>query len=522
MLSGGILEADTSTGTLVNSVEGDNYNLGGSDTDVETIATSLGQQLNAFINNSRYRIVVSVHYYGGATIQQLSKGGLYAQYGFDDGIAAVQRVKALSDSAGWNYQTHMIWLHGGSGVNPYGTALENFISDWRADIASSYTGTSNVFSMQQRAVGNPDYSIQQANINSTNFHLLGSYDQLCEGAGDNIHLSNHGTRNAAMYFAKGAYDVLFGSFTEFLEIGTITYDNVDTITMSVLNSEGALSIETNPTVEIGGSPATGTWTVNGTNLEFQITSSIPTGLNTVDIIGGDIRDSRPNMGIIFNDALASPYEINKGLIRNDYSASVDFGVGVGSGRILMNFAKSSTMPTPDANGNYWNDMLSGNPPINYANDDFEPYVFGGLVDTNNNASGLSFTKIASFDNNFGDLSGSNNTGATVNVGDYLTPASTESWFANGQTAQWDFSGLDSGKTYTFKFWGSRNSAGNRFIEIDTQVSFATSQNFNAALNTDPDDNVEIIVSGQTSVSFYLRVLAGSTFGYVGVVDIDIS
>jgi hypothetical protein len=194
-----------------------------------------------------------------------------------------------------------------------------------------------------------------------------------------------------------------------------------------------------------------------------------------------------------------------------------------AGRVLINLAYSNTMAAPDSNGLYWNDILS-----NSTNDNANTpaYAVLNLIDTDNAATTIDFTVVDGISEGYGDNSGANlngGVGVGVDVGDYVYPAGRDSWFSESADpdsgGEWRLDGLDSGTTYTIKFWGSRGASGSRSIDIATDSGYTDVQTYNAALNTDPDVNASFTISGVTSQSFFLRSQSGSQFGYCGVIDI---
>jgi lysophospholipase L1-like esterase len=201
------------------------------------------------------------------------------------------------------------------------------------------------------------------------------------------------------------------------------------------------------------------------------------------------------------------------------------GVLVASGgRLLINLAYSNTMAAPDSNSRYWNDILSNstNDNANTAN-----YTVSNMVDVDNSATTIDFVVVDGASEGYGDGSGANLNGgvsASTDVGDYVYPAGRDSWFTEINDTdgggQWRFDGLDSGTTYTFKFWGSRAATGTRSVSIATDSGYTDVQSYLADNNTDPDQNAEFTISGVTSQVFYLKSTSGgSAFGYVGVIDI---
>jgi hypothetical protein len=522
-LTSGPLDSNTSTGVFIPCAEGDTYDNGGASSNVETMSTSLGQQLKSFVGGSNYRYCITVHYHGGSSIQNLSNGGTNAANGYDAAILAVNRVKTLSDAEGWVYQTHMIFTHGGNGLNPYGTDFATLVSDWRTDITTAYSGTSHIFCDQQRVIGTPDYGIQLYTQSIANKHVLLARQDQVAIQGDGIHITNHGTRHLAMYYAKGIYDVLFGSgFTPLtIDTASATFNGVDKLIFPILGYTGTITIDSNPTIEIESVAATGTWAVNGSSIEYTITSTIPDGTKTVDIIGGLITDSRSNTGIIFNDGGALPYEIPNSLIRNNYTVNLTF-----LQRVLINYSgTTNVVSSPDSNARYWNNITSNDTNKNAST---AGYTFGSnIVDTDNTSTGITFEVVTPIDGDYFDQAGRNEGGGTIStVGEYVTPSAYDSWFSYPNADQvggvWNYGSLSASKTYTFKFWGTRAATGTRAIDIATDSGFSDVQTYTSDNNITQSTNAEFTITGVTSQSFYIRSTSGGNdFGYISVVDIDI-
>ncbi len=180
-------------------------------------------------------------------------------------------------------------------------------------------------------------------------------------------------------------------------------------------------------------------------------------------------------------------------------------------RVLIDFGTSSALTgSPDANGNYWNNVTDARPGVRLSN----------AISTVNTATTISLEVINRIDGTFSTsgtgTNGGNTTGA---VGDY--PASTTSDFAfaheSTTTGKWRIFGLDATKSYSIKFWGSKTYAAARIIRIKRSDATAWQQ-YDAQNNTDYNRAAVFTVSGLTEVSFDIQVMSG-TFGYIDLVDI---
>jgi len=186
--------------------------------------------------------------------------------------------------------------------------------------------------------------------------------------------------------------------------------------------------------------------------------------------------------------------------------------------------KGSITPSPDENGNHWNNFVPTHP------DGFsDGAAISDLVDTAGNTTGISVAVVRDLFGTFFDAVGTkgiNYQGMTLAVGEYPATACEDSMFANNSVndGQLSISGLNPLNTYTVKFWGTRDTGGvvdNRFIEIKKAQDNWPGQNYNGAMNTDPGQAA--VFTGITDVNeqaFDARVLAGSTFGYIGIIEIS--
>ncbi len=332
-LQDGPLEVNNS-GNLVQLTEGDTFNSTGGPaptSNVETIATSLGQQLDDFVNNKHFRYVVTIHASGGKTITQLSKGGSTGL--FEEAISSVSRVKTICDSNGWKYKVHLIWMHGGTGNNsptPYGDQFVDLINDFRTDViphlhSEQDTSQVHVFADQQRLVGSPDYSIQLHEKASkySNVHISHSRYR-ADYQGDNIHITSHGERYEGVMFARSIYSELFSSGWEELRLGTPSFDGVSKFTIPVLGASGAVQGSGNFGIQLWNDTDSQnesfTGVINGSNLELTLSSPHLSGTKNYEIRvkqggTGELYDSSSEV-FMFNDGSASPYDPKKYIVRH--------------------------------------------------------------------------------------------------------------------------------------------------------------------------------------------------------------
>lgn len=516
-LTNGPLDADTENGLFIPLVEGDTYDNGGSDTDVETMATSLAQQLLAFINSTDVKVCVTVHYHGGSTIQALSDGGANQANGRDAAVAASNRVATLCEELDYVYERHFIISHGGSGLNPYSEAVSALINDLIANTA----GTNTVHTLlDQQRITDPDYGLQLYDIRSENIEITIPRRNVVEYNADGVHLTNHGTRHLAMYYAISFFDKLFGIGYEPLILNASDIALIgDVLIIPVLNAEGELVGVGDFNVKIfnESTELTGIFAIQGNNIRFTITNNKPEGTATITVRAaqgtGSLRDSRSNAGIIFRNAANELYSVNKYLIRANYTKEIAF-----QNRVLLNMTGDANVITsPDANGRYWNNVSSN---ATNRNASTAGYTTGNFVTTKNQATTISLTVVEPVDDDFGDGTGANqNGGYNTDFGDYVAPTMYGSWFSDANTSgSWRINGLDPSKTYAVSFLGGRNSPGARIIQIATQSDFSDQQEYDG-FGVTLSDLITFTISGVTTQTFYIRTKAGSLFGYIGIIDI---
>jgi hypothetical protein len=209
------------------------------------------------------------------------------------------------------------------------------------------------------------------------------------------------------------------------------------------------------------------------------------------------------------------YQMELKVIDNEGAFDLDtIKIQVGT-RILIDFGMDTTLSPDPIFGNYWNLVTSGTADVKIVD----------AVTTSNSSTNLDFEILSRIDGTF-NLAGPgvNNENASLGVvGDYPGTATADYAFADpsATNGQWKFSGMDSTKTYTFKFWGSRVASNPRVIEIKNSEDTIWSS-YDAANNADYNTAAFITLSGKTNVTFDIRVQNPSFFGYINVIDINYS
>lgn len=229
--------------------------------------------------------------------------------------------------------------------------------------------------------------------------------------------------------------------------------------------------------------------------------------------------------------------LNKGGIKiNDLSVvPISYRILVDLGGGLSSVPSKTPISNPDANGNYWNKFVgtgtySGTGPI--VNGFYNGLELQNIFDTNNNNLNITMTLVQTPNTSLlvgGNTPGLNGNGTTVGVGDYVGQATRDSMFTNFGDADGvlSFSGLSSDKEYSFKFWGSRLTGGatdSRIIEIKKSTdAWASALSYNGSNNSGYTQSAVFSgITGSDSITFNMRSQAGSTFGYIGVIDIDVT
>ena len=215
---------------------------------------------------------------------------------------------------------------------------------------------------------------------------------------------------------------------------------------------------------------------------------------------------------VVNNLVEGTYYFELKVTDNEGAFDLDtMSVTIGT-RVLFDIGNTPTV-SPDAGGKYWNNVTDGLAGVKIAN----------AVNTTNVASGINLEIINRIDGTFNIAGPGVNTGNTIgDVNDYPNSATTDFAFAHpsATNGQWKISGLDAGKEYTVKFWGTRNAADQRIIEIKRNDQ-TTWQSYNGSNNNDYNRSAVFTLTGVTEMIFDVRVETESAFGYISVVDINV-
>lgn len=183
-------------------------------------------------------------------------------------------------------------------------------------------------------------------------------------------------------------------------------------------------------------------------------------------------------------------------------------------RILFDFGPINTLGA-DINGNYWNNVSDQVVGVKVAN----------ALTTGNTSSGVSLEIINRIDGTFNPSGPGTNSGNSAgDVVDYVTSATADYAFAHpsGTDGLWKLAGLDSTKQYTVKFWGTRTGVSDpRIIEIK-RADETNWQSYDAQNNLDYNNAASFTFYGLKEISFNIRCNASSAFGYINVIDINIT
>ncbi len=182
-------------------------------------------------------------------------------------------------------------------------------------------------------------------------------------------------------------------------------------------------------------------------------------------------------------------------------------------RVLFDIGPDLTTGA-DAGGKFWNNVANGLAGVKITN----------AVTTGNTATGISLEIINRIDGTFNVGGPGTNTGNTVGiVGDYPNSTTTDFAFAHpsATNGQWKIAGLDAGKQYSVKFWGTRTAADERIIKIkrSDETNF---QAYNATNNNDFNNAAIFTFSGKTEMIFDIQVDINSAFGHISLIDIKLT
>lgn len=201
-------------------------------------------------------------------------------------------------------------------------------------------------------------------------------------------------------------------------------------------------------------------------------------------------------------------------VTDDSSATAytDVIVTVNS-RILIDFGANATIGA-DAGGKYWNNIADG----------LEGIKLQNAVNTGNAPTTLGFEIISRIDGTFNTPGPGVNTGIiSSSVGDYPLSAVADYAFAHSSATngQWKITGLDATKQYSIKFWGTRDAADERIIQIKPS-DVTTWQEYDARNNTDYNNAASFTFTGKTERIFDIKVKDNNTFGHISLIDIKIT
>ncbi len=191
--------------------------------------------------------------------------------------------------------------------------------------------------------------------------------------------------------------------------------------------------------------------------------------------------------------------------------------------ILVDFGpddvtNGNTTPSPDANGNYWNNVVDALPsgtPVDF-------------VDNANNPTGVSLTVTSEFFKNGINHGGLLSPDSSL-LGEFAIPTATQDYFFHTGTASFKLSGLDPMMGYVLNMFGTRNTTTTRITQYDlvgmdsSSVTLQTSGTdlggvgYNGNNSTVAvSDTVQPDANGEISVS--VSVVEGG-FCYIGLMKV---
>jgi len=195
---------------------------------------------------------------------------------------------------------------------------------------------------------------------------------------------------------------------------------------------------------------------------------------------------------------------------NGATASDTISVFVGS-RVLIDFGPTQVV-NPDNNNNYWNNVTTGTVGTKIAD----------AINTLNASTGISLNIMSRIDGTFNTGGPGVNTGNTIGaINDYPASTTTDYAFAHPSTTNglWKLTGLDSNRTYSVKFWGTKNILNSsRIIQIKTTEDTDWKQ-YDASNNADYNNAAYFQFTGKSEIGFNIKVDDASSFGYISLMDI---
>ncbi len=177
-----------------------------------------------------------------------------------------------------------------------------------------------------------------------------------------------------------------------------------------------------------------------------------------------------------------------------------------------NFGGTPTA-SPNMNGNVWNNMTDARAGVQVSN----------ALTTTNQLSGIAIEVINRVDGTYNSASspGMGNGNTAGIVGDYPASATIDHALihSSATNGKWRINGLQTNKTYTIKFWGTRsNTSAARSAEIKRSDDNIW-KTYNATANTNFNNAAVFVVTGKTVIDFDIRTKAGSDFSCINVLDI---
>ncbi len=222
----------------------------------------------------------------------------------------------------------------------------------------------------------------------------------------------------------------------------------------------------------------------------------------------------PNSAITAIDDLIEGIYTFRLTVTDDSSAMAFTDVIVNvNARVLIDFGTNPTIGA-DATGKYWNNVADG----------LEGSKIQNAVNTGNVPTSLGLEIINRIDGTFNTAGPGTNTGSiSSDVNDYPNSAVADYAFAHtsATNGQWKLTGLDPLKQYTIKFWGTRDAADERIIQIKP-ADETNWQEYDARNNTDYNNAAVFTFTGKTERVFDIRVKENNTFSHISLIDIKIT
>ncbi|MCF8260650.1 MAG: T9SS type A sorting domain-containing protein [Melioribacteraceae bacterium] len=174
----------------------------------------------------------------------------------------------------------------------------------------------------------------------------------------------------------------------------------------------------------------------------------------------------------------------------------------------------------DANGNYWNNSN-------------QPYIASStvnLVDSANNASNISFSITADFTASNGINHGGLLAPNSDLLDDLAIATATQDYFYTTTSGAITFNGLNKTKAYVFKFFGTRESTGDRYTQYDivgstSKTAFLQTSGAGIGDSGYNGNNDQVVASdgimptGDGEITITVSVQSGG-FAYLGLIKME--